>query len=181
MKTRRDFNEFVSRQQPVPADQPPVDWNRHRDEWVTFLNQLYEQIETFIAAYTQSGQINLGYQDLQLTEEYIGTYTVRKMVLDIGRQRVILEPAGTLLIGSKGRVDVIGSAGRGRILLVDGDARGALRVRIISTDAGNVVPPETPPRPISWQWKIVTNPPQIEFLDLTQETFFDLLMSVVNG
>jgi hypothetical protein len=41
------------------------------------------------------------------------------MILGIGRQEITLTPVGTLLFGSKGRVDVEGPAGRTRLVLVD--------------------------------------------------------------
>ncbi len=69
--------------------------------------------------YVSTGQIKLGYKPIELNEENIGQYSARQMVLKIGSKSVILEPIGTLLIGSKGRVDLVGPTGKAQILLVD--------------------------------------------------------------
>ena len=90
-----------------------------RDEWLVYLNKLYKEIESFIGKYSSLGQIRCRYQAIGLNEEYIGSYNAKQMVLRIGKQEVRLEPIGTLLIGSKGRVDVVGSSGKAQILLVD--------------------------------------------------------------
>jgi hypothetical protein len=46
------------------------------------------------------------------------------MILKIGRQEIVMTPIGTLLIGAKGRVDVVGPAGRARLVLVNSQASG---------------------------------------------------------
>ena len=46
------------------------------------------------------------------------------MILKIGRQEITMTPVGTLLIGAKGRVEVVGPAGRTRLLLVNSKAFG---------------------------------------------------------
>jgi hypothetical protein len=105
---RRDFDDFVKRQQPTAAETKPIDWAKQRDEWLQHLRQLYDQIETFLAEYLESGEIKRDYRDITLNEENIGSYKARQMVLNIGRQEITLTPIGTLLIGAKGRVDVVG-------------------------------------------------------------------------
>jgi hypothetical protein len=69
------------------------------------------------------------------------------MILKIGRQEITMTPVGTLLIGAKGGVEVVGPAGRTRLLLVSSKASGP-------TPAV-----ETPPKKIKWAWKIATSAP----------------------
>ena len=117
-----DFDAFVKRQQPALAEEEAVDWAKERDEWLSHLKVLYDQIESFLAKYIEIGEIKRSYRDIALNEENIGSYRVRQMILKIGRQEVTLTPIGTLLIGAKGRVDVVGPAGRTRFLLVNSEA-----------------------------------------------------------
>jgi hypothetical protein len=177
-----DFDAFVKNQQPAVADGGPVDWARERDDWLRHLNELYETIESSLAKYIEAGLIKLSYRDMTLNEENIGSYTARQMILKIGRQEIVLTPVGTLLIGVKGRVDVIGPAGRTRFLLVDSKAsRPQFKITVGIGGNAETPPQEEPPKEIRWAWKIATNAPTIQYIELTQESLFQALMEVANG
>ena len=93
-----------------------------------------------------------------------------------------MTPVGTFLIGAKGRVDVVGPAGRTRFVLVDSKASGPT-LKVTVNIGGK---PERPvvvsqPGKINWVWKIATNPPTIQYIELTQESLFQALMEVANG
>jgi hypothetical protein len=107
------------------------------------------------------------------------------MDIKIGRQYVQLEPVGTLLIGSKGRVDIVGTAGRAQILLVNEKAKSVadlIKVTVTSGSKKDMPPP--PPAsagPISWAWKIVSQGARREFVEVNKESFFELLMEIANA
>jgi hypothetical protein len=186
MNTKRqgktDFGAFVKRQQIASAEASRVDWAKERDEWLRHLEELYDRTESFLAEYIKDGEIQLSYRDIELNEENIGSYRARQMILKIGRQEITMTPVGTLLIGAKGRVEVVGPAGRTRLVLVNREAsRPAIKVTV--SIGGK---PETPavgaaPKNIKWAWKIATSPPAIRYIDLTQESLFQALMEVANG
>jgi hypothetical protein len=180
----KDFDEFVRRQQGAASvADAEINWEKQRDEWLEYLNLLYKRVEAFLTTYTSSGQIVLEYRNVKLNEENIGSYTARKMVLRIGRQEVSLVPVGTLLIGCKGRVDIVGPAGKARVLLVDSEAPGLAALVHVSVGTGGKVPVFAEPasRTIKWAWRIVTRPPERRFVEITQERLFDLIMEVANG
>src|SRR5271157_564511 len=115
--TVKEFDEFVERQRSGASNDSQVNWDRERDEWLAHLEALYSKIESFLGKYISSGQIDIKYKLIDLNERDIGSYQARQMILRIGRQEVDLVPAGTLFIGFKGLVDVIGSAGKSRLVL----------------------------------------------------------------
>lgn len=174
-----DFDTFVKRQQP---SREPLDWAKIRDEWLRHLNELYDQIEAFLAKYIKKGEIKLNYDDITLTEEDIGSYGAREMILKIGRQEIRLTPIGTRLIGIKGRVDVKGPAGRTRFLLVNSEESGPT-IKVTVNYSGKAEPraEEDGPKRIKWAWKIATSPPTIQYIELTPESLFQALMEVANG
>ncbi len=179
----KDFDDYVRRQQEVLPAGPPIDWNNERDEWLSYLNSLYKRIESFLDKYVSVGQIQFEFQDIELNEEHIGSYTARKMVLRIGKQVVNLVPIGTLIIAFKGRVDVVGSSGKAQIVLVDSkvtDPRSLVHVRVGTSGDLPIAPKELSDE-IQWEWKILTRPPERRFAEVTQETFFQLIMEVSNG
>jgi hypothetical protein len=178
----KDFDEFVKRQQPL-SEAERVDWNKERDDWLAYLNALYSKIEAFLKEYVDNGSISLDYKEHRIIEENIGAYESRLMIIRIGRQEIVLTPIGTLLIGSKGRVDVEGSAGKARLVLVDKDATG-----MRSTIKVTIIDPKRPPKReqeapkhIEWTWKIVTSPPAVAFLELNKDSFLRVLMEVSNA
>ena len=163
MNNNQDFEEFVKRQQKL-VHEPQINWANERAEWLAKLDQLYKKVESLLSKYLSAGEIKLEYKAVQLQEENIGPYDAREVILHIGRQQVLLVPVGTMVLGAKGRVDVIGPAGRAQVLLVERPPS-----------------PNPPPDDANLEWKIVTRPPERRFLELTQQSLFQLIMEVANG
>ncbi|CAH0341803.1 hypothetical protein [Rhizobium sp. CECT 9324] len=180
-KNAAEFDEFVLRQQSTEIEAASVDWCQERDQWLDYLNVLYTAVEAFLKPYIDGGTIAISYKDVLLNEENIGEYTARQMVLQIGKQHVVFTPIGTLLIGTKGRVDVEGAAGKARLILADRDAQRPQIKVTVKRDGDNPRPVTEPPTDIDWTWKIATMPPQVSYIDLTQDSLFELVMEVANG
>jgi hypothetical protein len=177
-----DFDRFVERQQQAAAEVAAIDWENERDEWLEHLNALHAKVKSFLAKYLRSGQVTTESVQVILNEENIGLYEAPQMVLRIGGQQVNLVPVGTLLIGAKGRVDVIGPAGRGEILLVDRRASGPGSLVHVTVGTGRTAPGSTKSsKKVEWEWKIVTRPPERKFVEITQQSLFQLIMEVANG
>ncbi len=177
----QDFDEFVRREREAAAE--TVDWDDERKEWLDYLDKLYKKVESLLDKYLSSGQIQRERRPVNLNEEHIGTYVADQLVLKIGPKNVVFEPIGTLLVGSKGRVDLVGPAGKAQLLLVDSKASGPASLIHVTVGVGKK-PPAPPPKPtreIKWEWKIVTRPPERRFIEITQQTLFQLIMEVANG
>ncbi len=185
--TVKEFDDFVERQRSGALSETQVNWDQVRDEWLAHLEALYSMIESLLGRYISSGQISVRYKSIDLNERDIGSYQARQMILRIGRQEVDLVPAGTLFIGCKGLVDVIGSAGKSRLVLANKDRRftvqGPKITGIIKTanqfrsgsELGSVS------AIAEWTWKILPRPPALNLDELTSENFFQLIMEVTNG
>jgi hypothetical protein len=175
-----DFDAFVKRQQ-TAAEGELVDWTKERDDWLRQLTELYEQTESFLAEYINAGEIKLNYRDIELNEENIGSYVARQMILKIGRQEITMTPVGTMFFYTKGRVDVMGPAGRTHLLLVDSEASGPPRKVTVTIGASVPTAVQAAPREIKWAWKIATSPPMIQYIELTRDSFLQALLEVANG
>jgi hypothetical protein len=182
--SKKEFTDFINRQKPI-VEEPPINWATEKERWFEFLDNLYQMIERFLKEYTDLRKILLTYNEIELTEENIGRYTVRAMELAFGTNRVTLTPIGTLLIGTRGRVDMTGPRGTRRLILADKNSTG---IRVV-VRAHVLRPGEPPPQPApvdvrgpDWEWKIVVPnaPPQSSYQRLTQDNFFDALMEISN-
>jgi hypothetical protein len=179
----REFDEFVKRQHGGAVAAAQYDWERERDEWLAYLKFLYQTIETLLSKYTSAGQIQISYKSVELNEEDIGVYVAERMILRIGRQEVDLVPAGTRFIGFKGIVDVIGSAGKSSLVLANKDRTSAVPRMTVRILTGGI-PPAEPVEPevkIEWVWRILARPPERQLVELTHESFYQLIMEVTNG
>lgn len=148
-----NLEEFFKQKRLKHEDQiKEVDWEARRERWVADLNYLYEMISTWLHSSAQNGLVKIVYENKIITEENIGTYTVRKMKLWVGTEQVIFDPKGTILIGSYGRVDMIGDEGAIMIVLFEWN-----------------------------QWELAVRTPRMKHWPLTEDSFSDALKQVMRN
>lgn len=183
--SKTDFDAFVTRQQTEQEKEAAFDPKQQLKEWLGHLDALYKQIESYLQPYITKNTAQIVCRGIPLNEEFIGAYTAPEMILKIGRSTVTFTPIGTILIGTKGRVDVQGPAGTARLSLVNKQVSTARQlVQVTIRRPGD--PPPAPPSPeaikqIEWAWKISTPPPEMKFIELTQETFYEMILAVANA
>lgn len=181
--SRTEFDKFVQRKNAEEDVVPAFDPKRRLDEWIHYLRVLYNTVNEFLAPYIEGGTAQTEIRDISLNEEFSGPYTVQQLLIRIGNSTITLCPIGTMLIGSKGRVDVQGPRGIMRLVLINKNvthARQLISVRI-STPGAPPLPPQPNSDQIEWTWKIATPPPEMKFIDLTADNFFDMILSVADA
>lgn len=174
------FKEFVEKQA-KNSQEVKTDWVKKLDDWKRYLNQFYSMVDGFLKPYVDSKKIEIQRAGIDLQEEYIGAYTVSKLIIRLGENEVVLEPIGTNLIGAKGRVDMLGPKGQVKFVLVPKESRGP-KVTVQTWIEGDE-PLQKPEQPVisEWAWKIATPPPRISYIELEEESFQSAMMEVVNG
>ena len=182
-----EFDNFVKLQQELAAEaaaEIPFDPKKELDDWIARLNALYTQIkDEFLKDYINAGSISTEIGSIELNEEFSGPYVAPTMVIHIGLQEIKLIPIGTMLIGSKGRVDVVGRAGTSRLILLSKNVTSPSQlVSVTIVDPKNPQSIKRPiPQQIEWAWKIATRPPTATFLELNKESFLQILLEVSNA
>lgn len=181
------FDELVKREQRAAesASYDAIDWQRELSVWFRHLDDLFEQIQGFLDDYVRNSAVKILLDTVELNEEQVGSYRAPQMTVVIGTKTVKLEPVGTFIIGSKGRVDVVGPQGRARLLLLDGDVKRVSQlIRVSVSTGGSALPPPPPskdPSSIQWVWRIMSRPPKMEIIELNKENFLALLVEIANG
>lgn len=177
--SNRTFDEFVEKQA-KSSQEVKIDWSKKLEDWKEYLNSFYETVERFLEPYISTDKIKIEKADVELQEEYIGVYTVSRLLIRIGGNEVLLKPIGTNLIAAKGRVDMIGPKGQVKFVLVPKDSSGP-KITVQTWVEGEEPPPKPKQREVSeWAWKIATPPPRITYIELEEESFQSAMMEVVN-
>lgn len=178
-----EFDNFVEIEN-KSLQEPEIDWSAQLEEWLKYIDSLYDQVCESLREHIDTGAIKVEYTNIEISEENIGTYSTRAMSLAIGRKKVTFSPIGTLLIGTKGRVDMEGPYGTVKFILAD---KAAIKPRIhvsIKFRDGNKSDQgekKVESSPIDWTWKIVSPNPSMHFEDLTNANLTEAIMNVCNG
>ncbi len=176
------FAEFVASQQPAP-EEAKVDWSAKRDYFLLKVDELYTLVREFLKEFIAEGSVRCTLSDVSLTEMNLGTFTARRMDIEIGRKSLFLEPAGTLLMWRGARVALVGPMGRAQIILVDERAKRPADLMTVGVSEGEDNPlllPEFEGQSPQ-KWKIVELRPWSRFVDLDKDSFHRLLIEVANG
>jgi hypothetical protein len=104
---QRALSEFLRRKKGEASSD--VDWDAKRDEWMASVKRLYQFLtDDLLKVSIDEKTIEVSKASKQITEEYIGTYTLPELKLKIGNAQVVFSPKGANVIGAAGRVDLRG-------------------------------------------------------------------------
>jgi hypothetical protein len=168
--SKQDLENFLN--QEIEDTTANVDWLSQRKEWLDYIEQFYDMILKWLFRYIEQGKIQVSRRNITLNEDNIGSYCTQKLILKLANKEVSLTPIGTVLIGSKGRIDMSSSAGEVKFVLVEKDLKDPSKQNTNESDklANSLL----------FQWKISTSPPSITFIELNEESFSDALLEVLN-
>ncbi len=178
--SKKDFEYMLNKHDEVKQENE-INWNTEKEEWISFINQFYSSIEKWLKPYVAQHKLAFDYKKTSLTEDYIGTYDVDTMNINFAGQKIRIEPIGTILIGTKGRIDMEGSRGRVQFILVDKDSKGMkINVSIYRNGKSETNQPET--KIPDWTWKILLKDSRkIYYEDFNEANFFNSLMEIINN
>jgi hypothetical protein len=102
------LGEFLRRKKGESSSQD-IDWNSKKDDWKDSVEQFYRYLTTdLLKNLIDDKTIEVSEVPKQITEEYIGTYTLPELRLKIGNSQVVFSPKGVNVIGATGRIDLRG-------------------------------------------------------------------------
>jgi hypothetical protein len=129
-----------------------VDWEKRKTTWLNSVDDLYKIINTWLSPFQKEGLLNIKEKQIDLSEEYIGSYKAKRLEILLGNDIVTITPRGTLVIGSFGRLDMRGP--KGEALLVETD----------------------------WNdWKFAKRTPKMQYWNLTEQSFKEAIQEIING
>ncbi|MFS0644681.1 hypothetical protein [Siminovitchia sp. 179-K 8D1 HS] len=156
-------------------EQANIDWQKEKQLWISRINEFYEEIQAFLKPLQEKDLLSFSFEEIQLNEEIIGDYDTKKMIVQFPDQKVVIQPVGRIIIGAKGRMDMIGENGTVKFLLVNKELQRPYY--LIKETVSNKV--NTQPDP-ELKWKIATPPPNIEYINLNKDSFSNALLGVLS-
>jgi hypothetical protein len=108
--TKDALGEFL-RKKKGEADTSGVDWTAQKEDWVSAVDRLYNVLteDLLRKLIYDEHVVEAERVQTEITEEYVGTYSIPKLVLKVGNEKVELLPKGVNVIGAAGRVDLRGA------------------------------------------------------------------------
>ena len=97
---------FRSRKQ--QAASPELDWQAKKDTWVRSVVSLYAIVQEMLRDSIASNDVTVRTFETQVSEDFIGAYSIPVLEMTVGAERVEFRPKGITVIGASGRVDVRG-------------------------------------------------------------------------
>jgi hypothetical protein len=160
-------------------NQAAVDCSK-KEEWLKSVEEFYDTIKQFLKEAKESNKLHYNFEDKQIVENRIGAYTVKIMNIQFGDYYAQFEPIGTNIIAAYGRIDLKGANSDARFVLVDKEQTKPI-TKSFMTDHQSTTFALKGKQSAEKEWKLATPPPNIEYLDLTEELFFEVLLEVVGG
>ena len=109
--------DLLQKKQKQSAPENEIDWDERKKKFLSAVEQLYGQLETMLAEPIGHKKVQLHRRPKVLTENFIGTYAVNDLILVVGDEQVRFSPRGRNIVGSAGRIDVVGEKGEAMLIL----------------------------------------------------------------
>lgn len=112
-----DFDDLIKNKiKKEKESRPKINWGERKQGWLSSIDDLYSDINSWFKPF--GADVKIESQQVELVEEYIGSYGVAEMKIKIGAELVTIRPRGTIIIGGYGRVDMTGLDGEAMFLLL---------------------------------------------------------------
>lgn len=148
MNAREELTDLL--RQKKSEQEEAVDWKVVKKNWIHSLSALMRQIEEWVEPLVREKLIKIKETKIKLTEEYFGTYNVTSLTITAAPHVVEIRPAARVIIGAKGRVDMINGAKKIMLLVNEKD-----------------------------QWRIAVRAQKIRTLPLNEESFLGALKELL--
>jgi len=180
----KDLEEFLSEDEQSKGYS--FDWDKEKRIWLAAVDNLFKDVVSWLEPLTTNPNFKMTWESVVLHEENLGDYETKRMILELKGQKATLEPLGTMIIGSRGRIDLKGANGTVKFTLVDKRlTKPKVTVNIYTEteytklqEKAQGKTPE-PKESAEYDWKIMTPPPNVQYLPLNAETFSDALLRVI--
>lgn len=160
------------------------------EEYRLLVERLYTLAIDSISELIAENLIHVHREEIQIYEDSLGDYKIDILYLTINSKKIKFVPAGTMLIGSKGRVDVYGPFSSEKFMLIRKGVQKPGDLIKVTVHHGNNKEQlnegsQEARRKLTvndWEWKTLPSDSRwVKFDDVTSDTITDLIMRMING
>lgn len=168
-----DFKSFIEKKNNKADSLRPVKEKRI-EEYISLVDKLYSDIDNdWLRGYVPD-QIKTGVEKMILHEDSLGEYEISKKWIQIGDDKIYLIPAGTLIIGSTARVDLVFGAKSVMIMWIEEsikspfDELNARKKALKKKEKAK------------YAWKMAVRNGSIHYEDVTPDSFKEAIVRLID-
>ena len=125
---KKELVDFFSAKKKIAGGD--VDWERKKKQWLDDVAALYDKVQNeYLAGAVRKGDVSISRDEVDISEEFIGKYSIPKLIVSVGDERVEFLPKGCNVVGASGRVDLIGDMGGKTLVVQPGHRWGIVKTR----------------------------------------------------
>jgi hypothetical protein len=114
--SKDDLIDFFSAKRAAAGDS--IDWEAKKNEWIKDVEKLYDTVENeYLAAAAKKEVVSTSRVNKDISEEFIGKYSIPELRVCVGDEQVVFSPKGRNIVGAAGRIDLIGDMGEKTLVL----------------------------------------------------------------
>lgn len=175
---KAQFKELVEKE---TKESNQIDWEKNKNEWLEQLQSLYKIIENAVAPF----DIEVKKSPKTIVEQFIGAYEADELRLIIGQKVITFSPKGTLLIGTKGRVDVIYGNKIEKLVLIHKSVNSPKDQIKVSISPEENKKSEKKKKQASnasdFTWRLLSNSPNYTYEEINEGKILILIMDLIDG
>lgn len=186
MKENKSFDDLMKeikeKKEKAATASTPFNPQDRIERYKQRVEELYNLIsDDWLHENVEAGLISIIREPVKIIEERLGEYELDSLIITIDEKRIILKPYGTILIGTRGRIDISCSTRNGMFILTGENVKSP-RVHIVVTVNGEKPrkrkETEEPGKEV---WKFVNRSGMMQYVSLDKKSFKQILMDLMNG
>lgn len=188
----KSLKDIIEQQKKEEENEQSFDASEQINDYISLVEKLYDLFISSVDELIKEGLIKETREKIKISEEYLGEYEIDSLILSINSNKIKLIPAGTMLIGSKGRVDVFGPFGSEKFMLIRKGVKSPsdlvkIKVHISGIDHERKEEKEEKEERkkitiADWEWKTMPSDNRwVRFDDVNSETVTNIIMRMING
>ena len=163
-----------------------VNWEKVLVEWKTHVSKLYNQVEHWIQKAEVWQKIQIERTQMSICEDYMGSYKIEQLLLKVGDNMIRFIPQGRLIIGSRGRVDIVCGNKKALLLLLGRNAQPSITIQAFQSESEYEKHKKTEGKKVKKPssqdlvWKISNQIPAIEATLFTENEFTEVFEQLIS-
>jgi len=173
------FDDFVKKQNEKTKSAQAFDPQERIDIFKKHVEEFYNSVcNEWLKDNIDKGLIITKRQLIQVYEESLGMYDIDALDIHIGSIVINLRPIGTILIGTRGRIDISYRSRNGMFVLTGENIESPSAHIVISVNGEKPSKQKDPGREV---WKFVDRRGMMSYVSLNTEVFQQIIMGLING